>query len=110
MQVIILMGPPGSGKGSSAKLLSEKLHIPHLSTGDILRKEIDDKTELGLRIKDTINKGMLASNDLMAELIESRITKDDCNKGFILDGYPRTLVQAEDLDKIFANMKLKIIL
>ncbi|KAL0263812.1 UNVERIFIED_CONTAM: hypothetical protein PYX00_011111 [Menopon gallinae] len=101
------MGPPGSGKGSNAKLLQQHINLPHLSTGDIFRQEVNNKTPLGIKIEDTINEGKLISDELTAELIEKRIQQQDCDKGFILDGYPRTVNQAEILDKIFAKLQIK---
>lgn len=106
MKVIILVGPPGSGKGSNAKVLEKALGIPHLSTGDILREEIENKTELGLKISLIIKEGNLVSDDIMVNLISNRVKEEDCKEGFILDGFPRTLSQAEELDKVFAKNKI----
>lgn len=103
MKVIILMGAPGSGKGSNAKILEKRLNIPQLSTGDILREEVDKKTNLGVQITKIINEGKLVSDNVMVDLIENRIKEEDCKYGFILDGFPRTLSQADQLDKLFAK-------
>ncbi|MCK4648981.1 adenylate kinase [bacterium] len=97
---IILLGLPGAGKGTQAKILAEELNIPHISTGDILRKAIEDKTPLGLKAKEYMNKGYLVPDDLMIGLIKERIKREDCKKGFLLDGFPRTISQAEALEKI----------
>ncbi len=97
---IILLGLPGAGKGTQAKILTEELNIPHISTGDILRKAIEDKTPLGLKAKEYIDKGHLVPDDLMINLIKERIKRKDCREGFLLDGFPRTMPQAEALEKI----------
>ncbi len=98
---IILFGSPGVGKGTQAKIISNNLNIPHISTGDILRMAVRNKTELGLKADQIMSKGELVPDDLMIALIKEVLTSDDCKKGFILDGFPRTIVQAEALDKLF---------
>ncbi|WP_343153484.1 adenylate kinase [Buchnera aphidicola (Mindarus keteleerifoliae)] len=105
---IILLGAPGTGKGTQAKYISVKYHIPHISTGDMLRKEIDKKTNLGKIIKSSISKGKLISDDILFLLIKSRIKKKDCKNGFLLDGFPRTLCQAIYLKN--KNIKINIVL
>jgi adenylate kinase len=94
---IVLLGAPGSGKGTEARILSEKLSIPHISTGDILRRAIAEKTPLGRTAKSYVEGGGLVPDEVMVGLVEERLRKDDSRKGFILDGFPRTLAQAETL-------------
>lgn len=95
---IILLGPPGAGKGTQAKLISEKFDIPHISTGDIFRKNISEKTPLGIEAKRYIDNGQLVPDDVTIGIVEDRLTEDDCKNGFLLDGFPRTTMQAEALD------------
>lgn len=95
------MGPPGVGKGTQAKFISEKYNIPVISTGDIIRKEIENETELGKKVKNIINNGKLLPDVLINEVIKERLSRDDCKNGFILDGYPRTVGQAKFLDEIY---------
>jgi len=98
---IVLLGPPGAGKGSLAGLLKEKYHLAHISTGDMLREEIKKGSPLGLEIKSVIAKGVLVSDELVTKLVEHRfLNSPDLQKGFMLDGFPRTVQQAEDLDVI----------
>ena len=99
MQVIFI-GPPGSGKGTQAKRLASTLGIPHISTGDILREAVADRTELGRKAAPIMKEGKLVPDDLMVGIIRGRLAKADARKGFILDGFPRTLVQAEKLDNL----------
>jgi len=99
MQVIFI-GPPGSGKGTQAKRLASTLGIPHISTGDILREAVADRTELGRKAAPIMKEGKLVPDDLMVGIIRERLAKADARKGFILDGFPRTLVQAEKLDNL----------
>jgi len=101
---IVMFGAPGVGKGTQAKLLAEKLSIPHISTGDILRSSIKNETPLGLKAKSIVESGGLVPDDLMAGLIKDVLSQKECDKGFILDGYPRTLAQAKLLDDIFNNL------
>ena len=95
---IILLGPPGSGKGTQAKFISERFGMPHISTGDIFRFHINQKSLLGLEAKSFIDKGQLVPDQVTIKLIESRLTEDDCNNGFLLDGFPRTINQADALE------------
>jgi adenylate kinase len=96
---IILLGPPGAGKGTQAKLISEKYSIPHISTGDIFRKNISEKTPLGVKAKSYMDKGQLVPDELTIDLVKDRLQQEDCKNGFLLDGFPRTVAQAEALDK-----------
>lgn len=96
---IVLLGPPGAGKGTQAKSISNKYSIPHISTGDIFRKHISEMTPLGIEAKKSIDKGQLVSDKLTIDIVEQRLKMDDCKKGFLLDGFPRTVVQAEALEK-----------
>lgn len=105
---IIFLGPPGAGKGTQAKNLSEKFNIPHLSTGEILRKISNEKNTVGIKIKKIIAEGNLVSDQLTIDVVKHRIDMEDCNKGFIFDGFPRNINQAENLD-IIMNNKKKII-
>ena len=95
---VIFIGPPGSGKGTQAKRLASTHGIPHISTGDILREAVADGTELGRKAAPIMKEGKLVPDDLMVRIIRDRLAKADARKGFILDGFPRTLVQAEKLD------------
>jgi len=101
---IVLFGPPGSGKGTQAKLLAEKYGVPHISTGDILRANLNNETELGLEAKTYMDKGELVPDDVLIGLIKDRLSESDCASGFLLDGYPRTLPQAETLSKILSEL------
>jgi len=100
---IIFIGPPGSGKGTQAKRLAGRFEIPHISTGDILREAVADGTPLGLQAAPIMASGALVPDDLMIGIINDRLGKNDAQSGFILDGFPRTLVQAEKLDGIVGN-------
>ncbi len=97
---LIFLGPPGAGKGTLAALVAETYKIPHISTGEIFRTAIHEKTPLGLKVQSVIDAGQLVSDDITIELVRERLSKDDTKKGFILDGFPRTLPQAEALDTI----------
>jgi len=102
--IIVLFGPPGSGKGTQAKLLAERYGVPHISTGDILRENVNNETKLGLKAKTYMDKGELVPDDLLIGLIKDRLSEPDCASGFLLDGYPRTLPQAEALSKILSEL------
>lgn len=104
----ILLGPPGAGKGTQAKMLKEKFKIPQISTGDILRKAVQDNTELGQQAKTFMDAGKLVQDDIVIDLIRERIVEEDCRSGFILDGFPRTIVQAEKLTETLKDMDLSI--
>ena len=96
---IVMMGPQGSGKGTQAKMLSQRLHIPHISTGDLLRDIARGENDFGSRVRKIIDAGMLVDDGTMLEIVRNRLARDDCKQGFILDGYPRTLKQVHDLEK-----------
>jgi len=100
---LIFIGPPGSGKGTQAKRLASRLGIPHISTGDMLREAISEGTELGRKAAPIMAAGGLVSDDLMVGIIKDRLARPDARKGFILDGFPRTLVQAEKLESIVSG-------
>ena len=95
---IIMLGAPGAGKGTQAKKIAEKYHIPHMSTGDIVRANIKNGTELGKKAKTYMDQGLLVPDELTVDLVIDRVGQDDCKDGYILDGFPRTIPQAECLD------------
>ena len=99
---IIMLGAPGAGKGTQAKKIAEKYSIPHISTGDILRVNIKNGTELGNKAKEYMDQGLLVPDELVVDLVVDRVNQADCAKGYILDGFPRTIPQAEALDKALA--------
>ncbi len=105
---MILFGPPGSGKGTQAKLVAEKFHIPHISTGDLLREAVTKKSPLGMQAKAYLDAGMLVPDDVMIGLIREVVTMGAAKDGFILDGFPRTIPQAEALDKLFDELHIHI--
>ncbi|MEM1548146.1 MAG: adenylate kinase [Thermoproteota archaeon] len=97
---IVILGPPGSGKGTYSSRLAARLGIPHISTGDIFREEIKSGSELGRSISEYVSNGKLVPDDIVNKVMEKRLSKEDCGRGFILDGYPRTIQQAEFLDGV----------
>lgn len=101
---LILLGPPGAGKGTQAAAIVEKYNIPHISTGDIFRYNIKQGTELGKKAKGYMDQGLLVPDEVVVEIVEDRLRQEDCTGGFLLDGFPRTVVQAEALDKVLVNM------
>jgi adenylate kinase len=105
---IIMLGAPGAGKGTQAKMLADKYGIPHISTGDIFRANIKNNTELGKKAKGYMDAGQLVPDELVVDLVVDRIKNKDCMKGFILDGFPRTIPQAEALDYALNNQNEKI--
>lgn len=105
---LIFLGPPGAGKGTQAKLLTERYGIPQLSTGDMLRAAVAQATEVGKRAKAVMDAGQLVSDEIVNEIVSDRIDQPDCAKGFILDGYPRTVPQAIALDKMLEGKGLKL--
>ena len=105
---LVLTGAPGCGKGTQARLLKEKAHICHLSTGEMLRAEAAKKTPEGLALKEVLYKGGFATDEMIINMVSKRIDEDDCKNGFILDGFPRTLPQAEVLEKMLAEKGIKL--
>ena len=104
----ILLGPPGAGKGTQAAKIVEKYGVPHISTGDIFRENIKKGTELGKKAQEYMNRGELVPDDLVIEIATTRLLEDDCRNGFLLDGFPRTVYQAEKLDEFLAARGSKI--
>ncbi len=104
---LILLGAPGAGKGTQAKLIMEDYKIPQISTGNILRNEIQENSDLGIQVKDVLEKGELASDEIVLEIVRKRLSQPDCTRGFILDGFPRTIAQAEGLEQILTQMNIK---
>ena len=98
----VLLGPPGAGKGTQAVKIVEKYNIPHISTGDIFRENIKNGTEFGKKAQEYMNKGELVPDELVIDLATDRLLADDCKNGFLLDGFPRTVYQAEKLDEFLA--------
>lgn len=99
------MGPPGAGKGTQAKRIEDSYGIPHISTGAMLRREVERRTELGKEVADIMNRGELVDDAIMLRLVRARLSEPDCREGFILDGFPRTLEQAEGLDRILRDQE-----
>ena len=98
---ILLLGPPGGGKGTQSKFLMEEYNIPQISTGDMLRAHVKNDTNLGKKAKEFMDKGELVTDSLILDMMEIRFKEKDCEKGFILDGFPRTIIQAQGLEKLF---------
>ncbi len=105
---LILLGPPGAGKGTQAKVLIESYGIPQLSTGDILRSAIAAKTPMGLAAKEIMDRGDLVSDEIVNGIVSERLDRDDCKAGFILDGFPRTIPQAQSLDAMLAEKNMAL--
>ncbi|EEG76937.1 adenylate kinase [Dethiobacter alkaliphilus] len=101
---IVLLGPPGAGKGTQGERLVKKYNIPHISTGDIFRAAIKEGTELGLKAKEYMDKGELVPDELVVNIVKERLKQPDCDNGYLLDGFPRTLAQAEALDEALQEM------
>lgn len=101
---IIMLGAPGAGKGTQAKMIAEKFAIPHVSTGDIFRANIKNGTELGMEAKKYMDQGLLVPDELTVKILLDRVAKEDCRNGYVLDGFPRTIPQAEVLDKALTEL------
>ena len=97
---LVFLGPPGAGKGTIAKVAKEALGVPHISTGDLFRANIKNETELGKRVKEILASGGLVPDEITIKMVENRLSESDCEKGYILDGFPRTIPQAEALSKM----------
>ena len=108
MKNIMFIAPPAAGKGTQAELVVEKYHIPHISTGDILREISKEDTEIGNYVKETLASGKLVKDEITYQLIEDRLSKDDCKDGFIIDGFPRNLDQAYEYDKILEKLGYEV--
>ncbi|MDK2918803.1 MAG: adenylate kinase [Candidatus Petromonas sp.] len=105
---LILLGPPGAGKGTQASRIVQRYEVPHISTGDIFRKNIKEGTELGKKAKEYMDKGLLVPDEIVVAIVEDRLKEADCKNGFLLDGFPRTVNQAEALDKVLENMNISL--
>ncbi len=105
---LILLGPPGAGKGTQAVNIIKKYNIPHISTGDIFRKNIKEGTDLGLKAKEYIDKGLLVPDELTVAIVKDRLSEKDCQAGFLLDGFPRTVNQADALDVELKNLNYEL--
>ena len=105
---VVLLGLPGAGKGTQAKFLHERLGIAHVATGDILRAEVSGETPLGAKVTDYLDEGILVPDELMLEIIRKRLLSEDCHGGFVLDGFPRTLGQAEELERVLDSMNCRL--
>lgn len=105
---IIMLGAPGAGKGTQATKIADRWKIPHISTGEIFRSNIKEGTELGQKVKDYIDHGMLVPDELVVDLVVNRLKEEDCKRGYVLDGFPRTIPQAESLDASLSEMNKKI--
>jgi adenylate kinase len=104
---VILLGPPGAGKGTQAQRISQRYRLPHLSTGDMLRDHIQRGTELGRKAKPLMERGELVPDEIVIGMVEDRISQPDCDNGFVFDGFPRTLAQAEDLERVCRQHKFE---
>lgn len=105
---IIMLGAPGAGKGTQAKMIADKYQVPHVSTGDIFRANIKNGTELGMEAKKYMDQGLLVPDELTVKILLDRVAQDDCKNGYVLDGFPRTIPQAEVLDKALTELEDKI--
>ncbi|MFA5523671.1 MAG: adenylate kinase [Tissierellales bacterium] len=105
---LILLGPPGAGKGTQAVNIVKKYNIPHISTGDMFRKNIKEGTDLGIKAKEYIDKGLLVPDDLTVAIVKDRLTENDCKEGFLLDGFPRTVNQADSLDEELKGLSYEL--
>jgi adenylate kinase len=102
------MGPPGAGKGTQAAMIANRFSIPHVSTGDIFRKNLKEGTPLGLKAKEYMDKGLLVPDETVVAIVKDRLSEEDCQKGFLLDGFPRTVAQAGTLDEVLEEMDMEI--
>ncbi|WP_138160063.1 adenylate kinase [Peptoniphilus catoniae] len=105
---LVILGPPGAGKGTQAEFIINKYNIPHISTGDIFRENIKNQTELGKKAKSYMDKGLLVPDELVIKIVQERISRDDCKDGFLLDGFPRTVAQAVSLDAQLDKLETKL--
>ena len=105
---IVLLGPPGSGKGTQAKILNEVYHAPHINTGDLLRDEVARGTEVGKVAKPYMDRGELVPDEVVTRMVEERLSQPDCKDGLILDGYPRNISQAESLERILVKLDMRL--
>lgn len=105
---IVLMGPPGAGKGTQAELLTSELNIPHISTGDMFRKALREGTPLGMEAKEYMDKGQLVPDHVTVGIVKERLAQDDCQHGFLLDGFPRTVAQADALEQTLKELGVKL--
>lgn len=105
---LVLLGPPGAGKGVQADLITKKLNIPHISTGDMLRAEVAHNTDLGKAAKGYLTQGELVPDDIIIEMIKKRLKEKDADNGFLFDGFPRTMIQAQSLDEVLEEMNLSL--
>lgn len=105
---LVILGPPGAGKGTQAEFIVKKYNIPHISTGDIFRENIKNNTALGAKAKSYMDKGLLVPDEVVIEIVQDRISKDDCKEGFLLDGFPRTVAQAVSLDAELDKLGTKL--
>lgn len=108
VMIAILLGPSGAGKGTQAKAIVNEFNILHISTGDIFRRNIEEETEVGKKVKKYLDDGALVPDDLTIEIVKNRISQDDCKDGFLLDGFPRTIEQANAFDKLLSDMGQKL--
>jgi adenylate kinase len=106
--VVVLLGPPGSGKGTQAAQLAPVLKVPHVATGDILREEVSRESELGRKARSIMEEGGLVPDELVLAILRTRLSREDCAGGFLLDGYPRSLSQAETLDRLLAELDHRV--
>jgi adenylate kinase len=105
---IVFLGPPGAGKGTQAEIISKKENLPHISSGNLLREAVEAGTETGIKAREYIEKGLLVPDQIVVDIIKDRIINNDCKKGFILDGFPRTLSQAKILDEMLKKLGSKL--
>lgn len=105
---IVFLGPPGAGKGTQAARLAKSLAVPHISTGDMMRAAMKEGSELGTRVRGFLDAGQLVPDEVVNDVVRARLSKEDCNAGFLLDGYPRTLQQAQTLENILHDAKRKL--